>query len=219
MNNHISTNSDDAYIQLLASANSTLSKKYQALPQNLQKSKVTCIKVNITYNLINATLYYDEFQQTKNMILKLEYNNQVYLGDIHLGKFIQDLNKEPALCHQLLQGGKLKPFYTRLEQKISNGPLYVINFEKDTEFLAAVTLWRRNHLSHGSKTNHAHIFLKTFRRDSMSPKMFQSLIKDNKISFKVVKAIKNSGYTVVRTDEPWKRNSLVALLQQYNIMI
>lgn len=49
--------------------------------------------------------------------------------------------------------------------------------------------------------------------------MFQSLIEDNKIDFEVVKAIKNSGYTVVRTDDPWKRNSLVALLHQYNIMI
>lgn len=219
MNNHISTNSDDAYIQLLASADSTLSKKYQTLPQNLQKSKVTCIKVNITYNLIAVTLYYDEFQQTKNMILKLEYNDQVYLGDIHLGKFIQDLNREPALCHQLLQGGTLKPFYTRLAQKILNNRLSVINLEQDGEFLDAITLWRRNHPSHESKTNHAHIFLKTFRRDNMSSKMFQSLIEDNKIDFEVVKAIKNSGYTVVRTDDPWKRNSLVALLQQYNIMI
>lgn len=210
---------NDYYKQLLTNANSTLSHSYNALTPLLRNSKVTCIKTSMIYNSINVDLYYDEYQQIKNMILKLEYNKRVYLGNIHLGKFIQNLNEEPTLCHQLLEGGSLNPFYTKLAQKIINGSLDVISLRKDNDFLNAVVLWRKNHLSHGSKVNHAHIFLKTFRKDNMSDDMFKSLIKDNKIDPKIVKAIKYSGYTVVRTDEPWKRNSLVALLQQYNIML
>lgn len=210
---------NDYYKQLLTNADLTLSKSYNALTPKSRKSKVTCIKANMTYNSINVALYYDEYQQTKNMILKLEYNNQVYLGNIHLGKYIQDLNKEPDLCHQLLQGKTLEPFYKKLAERIINEPLYAINLEQDNDFSDAVKIWRKNHPSPGNRVNHAHIFLKTFRRDNMSDTMFRSLIKDNKVDFTIVKAIKNSGYTVVRTDDPWKRNSLVALLQQYNIVL
>lgn len=104
------------YSQLLNQAELSLENRYNSLSKRQKASKVTCIKIRMIYHSIRVALYYDKYLGIENMILKLEYNQQVYLGNIHLGKYIQDLNTEPILCQQLLQGKNLKPFYLALIQ-------------------------------------------------------------------------------------------------------
>lgn len=199
------------YKELLQQAQDHLQETYKALPQGVKNNRVGCLEVNFIYNGVNVSLYYDNYGKIETMILKLSFQNQIYMGVIHLGKYIKDLIKEPELCYQFLQGNNLQPFYMALANRILNYRL-MQNTYQDHNFQEGLRYYRNNRNGQQAKP-----FIKTLKRAHMQDSTYESLIQDNKIPAQIVDSIKAAGYTVVRTDDPSERKELLVLLQEHNI--
>lgn len=184
----------------------TLRKEYNNLSY---KTKITAIKYSYVYNKVGVNVYFDEYDKENpslSMILNFEknyYYTSLNVKNTNIRK--EYLEKIPiCILKQILNNdNKLDDFFYSIEEHILKGKYVTINYKKDIFFTNTMQY---------SKRRFDLPFLSAIRKTRMSNDALERLHETMGIDREILFKIQSANMTLVRTSEPEKRKTLIALL-------
>mgnify|MGYP004561666269 CR=1 FL=1 len=179
------------------------------------KGKGTCVKYRYDYNGVNVNLYFDAFDTDSNtltMILSTE--KQFYFTT--LNSMNTRIRKEylpklpPVFLDKLLVNNELDEFYTHMENRILKITPIPVSYKKDTIFINT-TKYQKGDIDLP--------FWWHIRKAHMSDNTLESLSERADISRNALLEIQKQGFTLVRTDDIYKRRNLTLILSEHGISL
>lgn len=170
-----------------------------------------CLKLTYQYNSVKVALYFDEYDEiTCNLFLILSYGDYVYFAKLDIETLVTKnpyLEETPlAILEQIKKDESLKSFYGVMRDKIQNTELKKSSYNhQDFKQVA-------NNSKKGDE-----VFFWTLRRANMQKDHFDFLQKKLKLSSHILQAVRNQGYTIVTTNDIYKRKKLICILKHYKI--
>lgn len=179
------------------------------------KGKGTCVKYRYDYNGVNVNLYFDAFDTDSNtltMILSTE--KQFYFTT--LNSMNTRIRKEylpklpPVFLDKLLVNNELDEFYTHMENRILKITPIPVSYKKDTIFINT-TKYQKGDIDLP--------FWWHIRKAHMSDNTLESLSERADISRNALLEIQKQGFTLVRTDDIYKRRNLTLILSEHGMSL
>ncbi len=170
-----------------------------------------CIKLTYQYNGVKVALYFDEYDEiTCNLFLILSYENYVYFTKIDIDALV---TKNPYLedipfvvLEQIRKDESLKSFYDVMRDEIQNAELKKSSYNhQDFKQVA-------NNSKKGDE-----VFFWNLRKVNMQKDHFDFVKNKLKLSSRILQAIRNQGYTIVTTNDIYKRKKLIYILKHCKI--
>lgn len=170
-----------------------------------------CLKLTYQYNSVKVALYFDEYDEiTCNLFLILSYENYVYFTKIDIDALV---TKNPYLedipfvvLEQIRKDESLQNFYDVMRDKIQNTGLKKSSYNHQDFKQAA------NNNKKGDE-----VFFWNLRKVNMQKDHFDFVKNKLKLSSRILQAIRNQGYTIVTTNDIYKRKKLICILKHYKI--
>lgn len=170
-----------------------------------------CLKLTYQYNSVKVALYFDEYDEiTCNLFLILSYGDYVYFAKLDIETLVTKnpyLEETPlAILEQIKKDESLKSFYGVMRDKIQNTELKKSSYNhQDFKQVA-------NNSKKGDE-----VFFWNLRKVNMQKDHFDFVKNKLKLSSRILQAIRNQGYTIVTTNDIYKRKKLICILKHYKI--
>ena len=170
-----------------------------------------CIKLTYQYNKVKVALYFDNYDEIScNLSLILSYGDDVYCNKLN----VYDLEKKDIylssipdeILIRIKKENHLADFYGVMRNKIQNGQIEKANYN-DPTFTRAVKKCQIN----------KEPFFWYLKKVNMTDNHLNFLHKHLNISYKILSAIKNQGYTIATTKDVTNRKKLTFELEYYKI--
>lgn len=176
----------------------------------------TALKYHFQHNNVDVNIYFDAYDaESPSMSMILCYNNKYYYTSLNVNNTAvrkEYLEEVPSvILNQILdEQNRLDIFFENIEEHILNDDKMVINYKKDICFTNTMKYSR-------SRTDLP--FLHSLRKVQMSNNMLERLSETMGIKRENLERIQLAGFTIVRTDDPQKRKSLSAIIDNKIILI
>lgn len=176
----------------------------------------TAIKYLFHYKKVNVNVYFDAFDKSNlSMCLILNYEKEYYYTSLNINNTkikTEYLEKIPTniLTEILDENNQLNSFYHSIETHIENEKYKIINYNDDVLF--------KNTLSFNNHRKDLP-FIRGIRKVPMSDKTFKNLNETMGIDINILKQIRISNMTIVRTDNSDQRKSITIILKDLDVMI
>lgn len=173
-----------------------------------------CLKLSYQYNLIKVNLYFDFFNNDiANLFLVLKLDDIYYYTSLNIdiltktNPYLIDIPKN--ILAKMTVDKQLNNFYNKMREHILNGKFEKNSYDDIYFKKGIITI----------KDKIKNPFLHHLRKANMTSNHFKLLKEHLNIDIDVLKAIQNTGFTIVTTTNPYKRKTLRVILNTINIKI
>lgn len=188
-----------------------LNKLCENYKQLKNVNRYTALKYCYQYHKVKINIYFDAYDdQIPTMCLIMHYNKEYYLKTMSLPNiysgYLAGLPKS-ILPRLLDANGRLFEFYKSIESCILQNKYKTINCKEDVDIL--------NYSKNIKKQRHKDLrYIHFLRRGNMTNKTFYKARDGINIPEEYLSKIRDSGYTIVCTDDIKKRTTLKVAMQK-----